>query len=304
MKKQVNLAQSDLYNVIKESVKNVILEFGTDPGKKGDENRTKMAKAAKRAVKKGNFSVYKNAYDSIVKGGGNKEALSDFQKKFEDEVEESRNLKEYTEFDKMKMYGQDVDYDEDFENLEDSENLEEYNDIDLQSIYGRPSYDEDFEDVGFNQQPSNVVTGEGRKPVKVTESQLKDIIRESVMRILQEAADHKITYNGQDYTLNADNQSSWYQLGDIRKDMAKPYEQMADAADAEVDRISDQEGYRKNPQLFQQYQDARNQVKQNSKLAGKYEKKAWRNNQHGYDIAKNDLEKFNQHLDNYLRARK
>lgn len=186
MKKQVNLTQSDLYNVIKESVKNVILEFGTDPGKKGDENRTKMAKAAKRAVKRGDSSVYKNAYDSIIKGGGNKEALKDFQKKYEDEVEESRNLKEYTEFDKMKMYGQDVDYDEDFENLEDSENLEEYNDIDLQSIYGRPSYDEDFEDVGFNQQPSNVVTGEGRKPVKVTESQLKDIIRESVMRILQE----------------------------------------------------------------------------------------------------------------------
>lgn len=185
MKKQVNLTQSDLYNVIKESVKNVILEFGTDPGKKGDENRTKMAKAAKRAVKRGDSSVYKNAYDSIIKGGGNKEALKDFQRKYEDEVEESRNLKEYTEFDKMKMYGQDVDYDEDFENLEDSENLEEYNGIDLQNIYGRPSYGEDFEDVGFNQQPSNVVTGEGRKPVKVTESQLKEIIREAVDILLE-----------------------------------------------------------------------------------------------------------------------
>ena len=143
-----------------------------------------------------------------------------------------------------------------------------------------------------------------RQRVRLTEGDLHRIVKESVMRILKEAADHKITYNGQDYTLNADNQSSWYQLGDIRKYMAKPYKQMADAADAEVDRISDQEGYRKNSPLFQQYQDARNQVKQNSKLAGKYEKKAWRNNQHGYDIAKNDLEKFNRLLDNYLGARK
>ena len=181
MKKQVNLTQSDLYNVIKESVKNVILEYGNT-----QKVRSKMAKAARRAVKKGDSSVYQNAVNSITKGGGSKKDLEDFQKEYEDKLEESKNLKEYTEFDKMKMYGQDVDYDEDFENLEDSENLEEYNDIDLQNIYGRPSYDEDFEDVGFNQQPSNVVTGEGRKPVKVTESQLKAIIRESVMRILQE----------------------------------------------------------------------------------------------------------------------
>jgi hypothetical protein len=184
MKKQINLTQSDLYNVIKESVKNVILEYGNT-----QKVRSKMAKAARRAVKKGDSSVYQNAVNSITKGGGSKKDLEDFQKEYEDKLEESKNLKEYTEFDKMKMYGQDVDYDENFENLEDSENLEEYNDIDLQNIYSRPSYDEDFEDVGFNQQPSNVVTGEGRKPVKVTESQLKAIIRESVKTILKEVGE-------------------------------------------------------------------------------------------------------------------
>lgn len=139
-----------------------------------------------------------------------------------------------------------------------------------------------------------------KKLVRLTESDLHRIVKESVTRILKEAADHKITYNGQDYTLNADNQSSWYQLGDIRKDMAKPYKQMADDADDEADRISDQEGFYKNPQLMQQYVDAKNRRSQNNAIADKYQQKAWRNNDNGYGIARRDLEKFNRHLDRYF----
>ena len=139
-----------------------------------------------------------------------------------------------------------------------------------------------------------------KKLIRLTEQDLHRIVKESITRILKEAADHKITYNGQDYTLNADNQSSWYQLGDIRKDMAKPYKQMADDADDEADRISDQEGFYKNPQLMQQYVDAKNRRSQNNAIANKYQQKAWRNNDNGYGIARRDLEKFNQHLDRYF----
>ena len=139
-----------------------------------------------------------------------------------------------------------------------------------------------------------------KRLIRLTEQDLHRIVKESITRILKEAADHKITYNGQDYTLNADNQSSWYQLGDIRKDMAKPYKQMANDADDEVDRISDQEGFRKNPQLLQQYVDAKNKRSQNNAIANKYQQKAWRNNDNGYGIARRDLEKFNQHLDRYF----
>ena len=39
-----------------------------------------MAKASKRALKKGDSSVYQNSVNSITKGGGSKEALSDFNK--------------------------------------------------------------------------------------------------------------------------------------------------------------------------------------------------------------------------------
>lgn len=139
-----------------------------------------------------------------------------------------------------------------------------------------------------------------KRLIRLTEQDLHRIVKESITRILKEGADHKITYNGQDYTLNADNQSSWYQLGDIRKDMAKPYEQMANDADDEIDRISDQEGFRKNPQLLQQYVDAKNRRSQNNAIADKYQQKAWRNDDNGYGIARRDLEKFNQHLDRYF----
>jgi hypothetical protein len=112
------------------------MEFGSDPGKKGAENREKMAKASRRALKKGDSSVYQNSVNSITKGGGDKEALADFNKKFEGEIEE---------------------------------------DSDAEELSG-----------DFNTQPANNLATEGRQQFKVTESQLKAIIRESVMRILQE----------------------------------------------------------------------------------------------------------------------
>ncbi len=175
MKKQVKLTQPDLYNVIKESVKKVILEFGTADGEKGDKNRTKMAKVAVRNLKKGNADAYNNAVNSITKGGGTKNQLADFNKKFEKE-----NMGEATDFDKRNWYGSEGYYGD--------EKLEEYNDTELQHIYGRPSYDEDFDDE-LNDQPANNLAAEGRKAFKVNEAQLKAIIRESVNIILNEIGD-------------------------------------------------------------------------------------------------------------------
>jgi hypothetical protein len=152
MKQQIKLTESELFNVIRESVKSLVMEYGTDTGKKGDENRKKMAKVAKRRLKKGDASGYQDAVNSITKGGGSKETLADFHKKFEDELDESSNLEEFTDFDKMKAFGQ-------------------------------PDYDEDFDDE-LNSQPANNLAAEGRKQMKVTESELKDIIKESVKRIL------------------------------------------------------------------------------------------------------------------------
>lgn len=152
MKQQIRLTESDLYDVIRESVKSLVMEYGDT--KKG---REKLAKASKRALKKGDSSVYQNSVKSITNGGGSKDDLADFNKKFEDELDESSNIEEFTDFDKMKAFGY-------------------------------PEYDEDFDDE-LNSQPSNILASEGRKQMKVTESQLKDIIKESVRRILKEIGD-------------------------------------------------------------------------------------------------------------------
>ena len=68
--------------------------------------------------------------------------------------------------------------------------LKEYTDFDKTKMYGRPSFDyedeEDYED-NFNEQPvNNLAANEGRQ-YKVNESQLHQIIKESVMRILNES---------------------------------------------------------------------------------------------------------------------
>jgi hypothetical protein len=142
MKQQVKLTESGLYDVIREAVNFLIMEFGSDPGKKGAENREKMAKASKRALKKGDSSVYQNSVNSITKGGGDKEALADFNKKFETDIEE---------------------------------------DSDVEELSG-----------DFNTQPANNLAAEGRQQFKVTESQLKDIIKESVRSILKEIGDSQV----------------------------------------------------------------------------------------------------------------
>lgn len=153
MKQQIKLTESDLYDVIRESVKSLVMEYG----EKNKKHRELQAKAAKRALAKGDSSVYQNSVNSITKAGGDKEALADFNKKFEDELSESSNLEEFTDFDKMKAFGQ-------------------------------PDYDEDFDDE-LNSQPANNLATEGRKQMKVTESELKEIIKESVRSILKEIGD-------------------------------------------------------------------------------------------------------------------
>ena len=127
MKKQVKLTETELFDVIRESVKSLVMEYGTDPGEKGNENRAKMAKVAARNLRKGDDGAYHNAVNSIAKGGGSKQQLDDFHNKFEKE--------------------------------------------------------------GLNSQPANNITGESKGSIKITESQLKDIIRESVYRILNEVGE-------------------------------------------------------------------------------------------------------------------
>ena len=101
-------------------MKKILREFG----EKSETNRQKMVAAAKRAIKKGDDSVYHNAVSSLLKGGANKETLGKFQS--------------------------------------------------------------DFEKDDLNDQPANnLATNEG-KQYKVNETQLHQIIRESVMRILNE----------------------------------------------------------------------------------------------------------------------
>ena len=143
MKKQVKLTESELYKVIRESVKSLVTELGGTPS-----TRSAMAQAARRAINKGDDSVYHNAVNSITKGGGSKNDLIDFGKKFE--IEDGTNLEEFTDFDKQKMFG--------------------------------PDYDEDFDD-NFNEQPANVAA-ENKEAIKITESQLKDIVKETVKIIL------------------------------------------------------------------------------------------------------------------------
>lgn len=117
MKRKNNLRKS-----INESVKQFIMEFGSGNSEKAKENRKKMAMASKRAIDKGDDSVYHNSVRSITTGGGSKNDLADFN--------------------------------DDFEKL--------------------------------NSQPANNLATEGRNQIKVSESQLKEIIRESVERILNE----------------------------------------------------------------------------------------------------------------------
>jgi hypothetical protein len=120
MRKQVKLTESELYNVIEESVKSLVMEYG----EKNPKVRSAMAKAAKRALDNGDDETYHRAVKSIADAGGSNEALQDFNDKFEKE--------------------------------------------------------------SLNSQPANNITGESRRPIKVSESQLMAIVGESVKRVLRE----------------------------------------------------------------------------------------------------------------------
>lgn len=74
----MKLTESQLYNVIKESVMMTLNEFGNTP-----EVRGKMARAARRGIDRGDDSVYNNAVSSLIKRNSSKEELS----KFQDDVE-------------------------------------------------------------------------------------------------------------------------------------------------------------------------------------------------------------------------
>ena len=116
MKRKNNLRKS-----INESVKQFIMEFGSGNSEKAKENRKKMAMASKRAIDKGDASVYNNSVRSITTGGGSKNDLGDFNDEFEK----------------------------------------------------------------LNSQPANNLANEGRNQIKVSESQLFNIIEESVKRIIE-----------------------------------------------------------------------------------------------------------------------
>ena len=123
MKRKNNLRKS-----INESVKQFIMEFGSGNSEKAKENRKKMAMASKRAIDKGDASVYNNSVRSITTGGGSKNDLGDFNDEFEK----------------------------------------------------------------LNSQPANNLANEGRNQIKVSESQLKEIIKESVMRILEKFGNSQV----------------------------------------------------------------------------------------------------------------
>lgn len=63
---------------------------------------------------------------------------------------------------------------------------------------------EEGEEEEFNEQPTNDIVGEGKKQIKVSESQLKDIVKESVMKILSEGQGWNLFKSTVRDTLNGD----------------------------------------------------------------------------------------------------
>lgn len=78
MEKIYKLTEGALYDLVKESVRQLIKEYGDEK-----ETREKMGLAAKRGVKKGDSSAYENAINSLLKRRSSKEELNDFQRGFE-----------------------------------------------------------------------------------------------------------------------------------------------------------------------------------------------------------------------------
>ncbi len=157
-------------------MKRLIKEYGKDKN-----NRDKMAAAAKRAVNRGDDRTYHNSISSLLKAGCSKEEMEDFQDKFE--KNESKNMNKQVKLSESDFH--DVVRGA-VENI-----LKEYTNFDKEKMYGKPSYNkEDVEDDDeLNAQPTNnLATNEG-KQYKVNEQQLHQIIKESVMRILNEIGD-------------------------------------------------------------------------------------------------------------------
>lgn len=179
MKKQVKLTESELFDVIRESVKNLVMEFG----EKNPKVRDYRAKKSAEDLKKGDPRTYETSVKSMGDCGADKETMADFQNKFE-----KHGVKEATDFDKRNWYGSEGYYN--YDDTADSP-VEEYNDIELQHIYGRPSYDEDFDD-SLNSQPANNLATEGKKAFKVNESQLNAIIKESVNILLEKFGNSQV----------------------------------------------------------------------------------------------------------------
>lgn len=78
MEKIYRLTESTLYDLVKESVRQLIKEYGDEK-----ETRQKMGLAAKRGVERGNSSAHENALNSLLKRGSSKKELDDFQRSFE-----------------------------------------------------------------------------------------------------------------------------------------------------------------------------------------------------------------------------
>lgn len=144
MKQQIRLTESELHRVIRESVQKLIREYMPD----------NVGAGAKRGILQGKLGPWNAAQKIMKRDRWNQDQMNDFQRGFE-------------------STGQ----------LEDDTNLEEYTDSEKMRIYGRPSYDEDeFDD--FNEQPTNNLVANESRQYKVNESQLHQIIKESVIRIL------------------------------------------------------------------------------------------------------------------------
>ena len=149
MKKQVKINESTLHAIIEGAVKNLLKEY--DPHMAG--------LGAARGLEQGKIGPWNAAQKIMNREKWNKSQLNDFQNGFERKPiqQNGTELEEYTDSEKMRMYG-------------------------------RPSYDEhEFDD--FNEQPVNNLAANESKQYKVNESQLHQIIKESVLRVLKESGE-------------------------------------------------------------------------------------------------------------------
>ena len=80
MEKIYKLTESALYDLVRESVRQLIKEYGDEK-----KTREKMAQAARRGVERGDSSAHENAMHSLLRRGSSKEELSDYQRAFEGE---------------------------------------------------------------------------------------------------------------------------------------------------------------------------------------------------------------------------